>query len=117
MTLLLDQNISHRLLAMLTGEFPQISHVREHGLSSADDSVIWNFASARGYTIVTKDRDFQQRSLLLGAPPKVIWLRVGNAGTDEIGKFQKGQSRPFSNSRPTRHCRCWYFRDATWTHR
>ncbi len=78
---------------MLTSEFPQISHVREHGLSSADDSAIWNFAKARGYTIVTKDRDFQQRSLLLGAPPKVIWLRVGNAGTDEIGKFLKFQKQ------------------------
>ncbi len=93
MTLLLDQNISHRLLATLTGEFPQISHVREHGLSTADDTVIWNFAQTRGYTIVTKDRDFQQRSLLLGAPPKVIWLRVGNAGTDEIGKFLKLQKQ------------------------
>lgn len=44
---------------MLTGEFPQISHLREHGLSSADDSAIWNFAKERGYTIVTKDRDFE----------------------------------------------------------
>lgn len=28
--------------------------------------------------LFSKDSDFQQRSLLHGAPPKFIWLRVGN---------------------------------------
>ena len=28
--------------------------------------------------IASKDSDFQQRSLLVGQPPKFIWLRVGN---------------------------------------
>ena len=34
--------------------------------------------------IVSKDSDFQQRSLLYGTPPKCIWIRVGNRSTDEI---------------------------------
>ena len=29
-------------------------------------------------TIVSKDADFHQRSLVLGHPPKVIWVRLGN---------------------------------------
>lgn len=37
--------------------------------------------------IVTKDSDFLELSLLYGAPPKVIWLRVGNAGTDAIAEL------------------------------
>jgi len=48
------------------------------GLRDADDSEIWEYAKANGYAIVSKDSDFQQRSLLRGAPPKFIWLRVGN---------------------------------------
>jgi len=31
--------------------------------------------------IVSKDSDFAQQSLLLGGPPKVIWLRIGNCTT------------------------------------
>jgi predicted nuclease of predicted toxin-antitoxin system len=34
--------------------------------------------------IVSKDNDFRQRSFLDGAPPKIVWLSVGNAGTLEI---------------------------------
>jgi predicted nuclease of predicted toxin-antitoxin system len=53
-------------------------HVREVNLRDADDSEIWEYANANGYAIVSKDSDFQQRSLLHGAPPKFIWLRLGN---------------------------------------
>jgi predicted nuclease of predicted toxin-antitoxin system len=34
--------------------------------------------------VVSKDNDFRQRSFLRGAPPKVVWLSVGNAGTARI---------------------------------
>jgi predicted nuclease of predicted toxin-antitoxin system len=29
-----------------------------------------------------EDKDFRQRAFLFGPPPKVIWLDVGNAGTN-----------------------------------
>lgn len=34
--------------------------------------------------IVSKDADFHQRSFVLGAPPKVIWIQRGNCATEEI---------------------------------
>ena len=34
--------------------------------------------------IVSKDYDFYQRSLLLGPPPKIVWIRKGNCSTQEI---------------------------------
>ena len=34
--------------------------------------------------IVSKDSDFAERSVLLGSPPKVIWLRAANCTTLEI---------------------------------
>ena len=37
-----------------------------------------------GFVLVSKDADFHQRSFVLGAPPKVIWNRLGNCRTDHI---------------------------------
>jgi predicted nuclease of predicted toxin-antitoxin system len=78
MKLLFDQNISPRLTRLLADIYPSSVHVRDVGLSEAGDSEIWEYAKANGYALVSKDSDFQQRSLLLGALPKFIWLRVGN---------------------------------------
>jgi predicted nuclease of predicted toxin-antitoxin system len=82
--LLLDQNISHRLLESLASLYPDSSHVRLIGLKAADDESIWAFAREHGFAIVSKDSDFYQRSLLFGFPPKVIWIRRGNCGTQAI---------------------------------
>ncbi len=49
------------------------------GLSEADDSEIWDVAKSKGFCMVTQDADFADRSRLYGSPPKVIWLRCGNA--------------------------------------
>lgn len=89
MKLLLDQNISFKLLSMLSDILAGSAHVRELGMADADDGRIWNQALAGGYTIASKDGDFHQPSLLRGAPPKVIWLRVGNAPTDQIAKLMR----------------------------
>jgi len=82
--LLFDQNLSHKLVAALADQFSESAHVRDFGMASADDQTIWNFARERGYTIISKDDDFHQRSFLYGAPPKVIWLRLGNCSTARI---------------------------------
>ena len=78
MKLLFDQNLSPRLVRLLADLYPDSTHVRDVGLREADDVAIWDYAGLHGYTIVSKDSDFQQRSLLIGAPPKFNWLRVGN---------------------------------------
>lgn len=33
---------------------------------------------------MSKDSDFRQLAFLYGPPPKVIWLRVGNASTADL---------------------------------
>lgn len=45
---------------------------------------MWRHAAAAGFAIVTKDDDFRQRGFVRGAPPKVIWVRLGNCTTDEV---------------------------------
>ncbi|HEV7224119.1 MAG TPA: DUF5615 family PIN-like protein [Pirellulales bacterium] len=81
MKLLFDQNLSYRLVASLAAEYPGSVHVRNVGLATADDEDVWNYARANGFCIVSKDSDFQQRALLYGYPPKVIWVRIGNCST------------------------------------
>jgi predicted nuclease of predicted toxin-antitoxin system len=37
--------------------------------------------------LVTKDEDFHRLSVLRGAPPKVVWLRIGNCATADIARL------------------------------
>jgi predicted nuclease of predicted toxin-antitoxin system len=82
--LLLDHNLSRRLVARLADKFPGISHVSMAGLDRASDNEVWEYAAANDYAIVTKDADFSELSVLRGDPPKVIWLRLGNCTTDDV---------------------------------
>jgi len=82
--LLFDQNLSWRLPRALADQYPQSVHVRDFGLASADDAVVWEFARSNGFTIITKDADFHQRSFVLGSPPRVVWIRRGNCSTEAI---------------------------------
>lgn len=84
MKLLFDQNLSGGLVARLDDLYPESRHVKTVGLAEAADLDVWLFAQQQWFTIVSKDSDFQQRSLLFGAPPKVVWLRVGNCSTGRI---------------------------------
>ena len=83
MRLLFDQNLSPRLVRLLTAEFPGSQHVRDVGLATVRLTV-WAYAAAQGFVIVSKDSDFQHRALLLGHPPKVVWVRLGNCSTAAV---------------------------------
>ena len=87
MKLLLDENLSPRLVEILSGSFAAISHVRDLDLKAAPDPIVWDYAAKAGYTIVTKDADFHHRSFLYGYPPRVIWIRIGNCSTKEIASL------------------------------
>jgi len=84
MKLLFDQNLSPRLAAAPAGLFPDSIHVMACGLDRVSDQSVWEYARGNGFTLVTKDSDFQELSLMQGAPPKVVWLRVGNCSTAHI---------------------------------
>lgn len=84
MTLLFDENLSPKLPWLLASLFPGSVHVRECGLKGFPDEDIWEFARDNEFTIVSKDSDFHQRSLLYGHPPKLVWLRIGNCTRDNL---------------------------------
>jgi len=89
--LLLDENLSHRILPRIVDCYPGSSHVKDHGLSQADDETVWTFAAQNGFAIVSKDADFHQRSLVRGHPPKFIYLRLGNCPTRRIVQVLRDQ--------------------------
>jgi predicted nuclease of predicted toxin-antitoxin system len=84
MKLLFDQNLSPRLVVQLSDQYPNSTHVLTQALDCASDEVVWAFAKDQGYILVTKDSDFQELSMLQGAPPKVVWIRRGNCSTQQI---------------------------------
>lgn len=86
MKLLFDQNLSFRLGQRLQDIFPGSNQVRVLGMDQTGDREVWAYAKANDFTIVTQDADFADLSLLLGPPPKVIWLRCGNQPTPAIEK-------------------------------
>jgi len=84
MKLLFDQNLSYKLISKLSDIFPDSSHVKFHDLSFEGDLVIRNFALHQDFTIVTQDSDFYDLAMLMGSPPKIIWIRSGNTSTKYI---------------------------------
>jgi len=84
MKLLLDQNLSPRLVKRLSDLYPNSSHVYPLGIDQVPDKEIWEHARREGFIIVTKDADFSDLCMLLGFPPKVIWIRRGNCKTSDM---------------------------------
>jgi predicted nuclease of predicted toxin-antitoxin system len=84
MKLLLDQNISFRIITKIQDIFPGSKQVRDLGLENSKDSFLWNYAKENNYCIVAFDGDFYDLGLIKGSSPKVIWLRLGNTNTQYI---------------------------------
>lgn len=82
--LLVDENLSPKLPRLLATLFPDSAHVRECGLLGLSDEDVWEYARANGFIIVSKEPDFQQRSLLYGHPPRFAWLRIGNCTRQQL---------------------------------
>ena len=92
MKLIFDQNLSPRLPRLLADLYPDSVHVRDVGLRDSSDTEIWDYAKQNDFVIVSKDSDFQLRSLLYGHPPKFIWLRVGNCPVKPIEELLRKHS-------------------------
>ncbi|MEA5580937.1 DUF5615 family PIN-like protein [Nodularia harveyana UHCC-0300] len=84
MKLLFDHNLSPRLVDRLANLYPNSLHLFFLGLDQADDLVVWKYARQGGFTVVTRDADFNELSILRGFPPKVVWIRRGNCSTNQI---------------------------------
>jgi predicted nuclease of predicted toxin-antitoxin system len=82
--LLLDENLSDKIISRIVDLFPASTHIKSVGLKEVDDRLVWEWPKRYGFTIASKDIDFHQRAIVFGHPPKFIWLRVGNCQTSVI---------------------------------
>ena len=82
MKILIDENISYRLVPRIISVFNDTQHVKNLGLTHVNDHTIFKQAQRLGHdAIVTMDDDFQNILIERGAPPKIIWMRTGNCST------------------------------------
>ncbi|MEQ8364474.1 MAG: DUF5615 family PIN-like protein [Cyclobacteriaceae bacterium] len=66
MKLLLDQNISYRLVKKIEQHFLNTQHISKVGLLNKTDIDIWKYAKEEDFIIVTFDSDFYDFSLTKG---------------------------------------------------
>ena len=78
---------------MVEDIYPDSNHVRNLSAERAADDGVWRLAQSGGYTVVTKDADFQELSVLEGFPPKIIWIRRGNCSTAVIADLLRSSHK------------------------
>ena len=81
MKLLVDFNLSPKLIPAFADLFPGSVHVQTCLPGDATDEAIWKYARDQGFALLTSDRDFVEIAHRLGHPPKVIRLARMNYRT------------------------------------
>lgn len=85
MNIWIDAQLSPALANWMTTQFDVEAHaVRELGLREATDREIFFKARTADALLVTKDSDFVRMLELHGAPPRVLWLTIGNTSNARI---------------------------------
>lgn len=80
---LFDENIPSRLIFT-----PSLSVISTNVLGqSPSDTMLWEYARANSFVIVTKDTDFSNRMMLSVPPPWVVHLRIGNMRKRNFHQF------------------------------
>ena len=84
MKLLLDENLSRRIIPALCQRFPGSSQVVLLGLERSTDEQLCDFAAENDFVPVSKDDDFSALVAVRGYRPKLIQIALGNVSNDEV---------------------------------
>ena len=84
MKLLLDENLSRRLVPELQQSFPGSSQVALLGLERSTDADLCDYAASNGFVLCSKDDDFLALVAARGFSPKLIRIALGNVTNDRI---------------------------------
>jgi len=85
--LFFDEPLSEELCETLADIFPGSLHIRLLGQGGAADATVWDLARQHGCLVVSKDEDFHRLAVLRGAPPKFVWIQLGNCTTADIAQL------------------------------
>jgi predicted nuclease of predicted toxin-antitoxin system len=87
---LVDSQLPPALARRLNVPGTSCVHVRDLGLDCAPDRIIWEYAKLHNMVIISKDQDFHAMANSKGAPPQVLWVRLGNCRcVDLIAAFDR----------------------------
>jgi predicted nuclease of predicted toxin-antitoxin system len=75
---IVDAQLPPALARFLTDAGHPSEHVHDFAAEAFPDAQLWDRALAMNAIIVTKDEDFAVRSVRTGAPPPIVWVRLGN---------------------------------------
>jgi len=81
---LVDINLPPRLCLWLREHGHEANHLCDLNALTMADKRVWQFAATRQEIIVSKDVDFYERALVLGKPPQVLHISVGNCSNDDL---------------------------------
>ena len=95
--ILVDQNISFRVVRILDDLYPGMTHIKDLGLVDAGDNEIYEFAAENGFDILTFDGDFCDMNVTKGFKIKIIHLRLQNQTTKNIVKFLRDKHDDIKN--------------------
>lgn len=88
MKIVIDQNISFRIIQHINHLFADVAHIRTLGWTDAPDIVIFRNAKQQGFdAILTLDEDFDNIILENSPPPKILWLRVRSCSTSHLAQI------------------------------
>jgi predicted nuclease of predicted toxin-antitoxin system len=82
--LLLDENLSRRLVPALQARFPGSSQVALLGLERSTDAALCDHAAQHDFVICSKDDDFQRLVAARGYRPRLIHLAMGNSNNESV---------------------------------
>jgi predicted nuclease of predicted toxin-antitoxin system len=85
MTIWIDAQLPPALAPWMTNAFGvEAFSVSYLGLKEADDETIYKAARAAGAVVMTKDADFPELQMRMGAPPQIILVSLGNTSNQRM---------------------------------
>ncbi len=84
MKFLVDANLPPHLCSWLRRLGHEAEHLADLGLLTVTDTELWERGKNQHVIILSKDSDFYDRALLLGTPPQVLHIAVGNCSNARL---------------------------------
>ncbi|HEX4809660.1 MAG TPA: DUF5615 family PIN-like protein [Bryobacteraceae bacterium] len=105
MKVLLDENLSQKIVLQLADLFTQIKHARDLYLKEKPDTNIWKAAKEGGFDLlITTDRDFLQIAAQNEPPPKLVRIEQADVKTAQLAAVRRNNAlkvRELLNSKQT----------------
>ena len=94
MTLWLDAQLPPQIASWIQQSL-EINAIalRDIGLRDATDRAVFDAAKNANAVLISKDSDFVELVMRLGAPPKLIWLTCGNVSNTALQELFSAKLR------------------------